>query len=154
MGQAIGNAVDYVRNYKAKALRALEAIPEDDVAKLIALLVEARAQGRQIFVCGNGGSAATASHFATDLGKGASLGREKRFKAMSLVDNVSWLTAMANDTDYSQVFLEPLKNFAQPGDLLIAFSGSGNSPNVVRVVEWANQNQRGGAPLRFRSAHG
>lgn len=135
-----GNACEYVKNYKQACLAVLDKIPEAQIARLIEVLAVAKEEGRHVFLCGNGGSAATASHFATDLGKGASLGREKRFRVLSLTDNVPWITALANDTDYSMIFLEQLKNYASAGDVLICFSGSGNSPNVVQAVEWANLN--------------
>ncbi|RPI22044.1 MAG: SIS domain-containing protein [Acidobacteria bacterium] len=135
-----GNSLAYIKQYKRKCAEVLEKIPDEVVARLIGLLGKARDDGKQVFLCGNGGSAATASHFATDLGKGASLGREKRFRVLSLTDNLPWITAMANDTDYSRIFVEQLRNYAQPGDLLVAFSGSGNSPNVIAAVDWANQN--------------
>ncbi len=137
---AAGNSLAYIKQYKQKCREVLDKIPEDVVARLIDVLRKTRDEDRQIFLCGNGGSAATASHFATDLGKGASLGRERRFRVLSLTDNVPWITAMANDTDYSRIFVEQLRNYAHPGDLLLAFSGSGNSPNVIAAVEWANQN--------------
>jgi D-sedoheptulose 7-phosphate isomerase len=93
-----------------------------------------------VFVCGNGGSAATASHFAAGLGKDSSRGRDKKFRVLSLTDNVPWITSLANDADYSAIFVEQLENFAEVDDVLIVFSGSGNSPNVVRAIEWANDN--------------
>lgn len=132
--------LDYIKGYKKATLEVLQRIPEEAVAALIETLEAVRSEGRQVFICGNGGSAATASHFANDLGKGASYGRRERFRVISLTDNVPWITALANDTDYSQVFVEQLKNFAGPGDLLIAISGSGNSPNVLEAVTWANEN--------------
>ena len=132
--------IDYLKSYKENSLSIMEKIDEEDVASLIELLEAARNDRRQIFLCGNGGSAATASHLANDLGKGASWGRDKRFRVLALTDNVSWITALANDTDYSQIFVEQLKNYAGPEDLLVAFSGSGNSPNVLEAVKWANQN--------------
>jgi D-sedoheptulose 7-phosphate isomerase len=135
------DSLAYIKAYKAACLSVLEKISDESVAELIELLGKARHEGRRIFICGNGGSAATASHFATDLGKGASLGREKRFKVLSLTDNVPWITAMANDTDYSQIFVEQLRNYAEPEDVLLAFSGSGNSPNVLRAIHWANENR-------------
>ncbi|MGA3035021.1 MAG: SIS domain-containing protein [Terracidiphilus sp.] len=98
----------------------------------------ARDEGRQIFVCGNGGSAFTASHFATDLVKGASYQRARRFRVLALTDNIGTMTAYANDVSYDVVFEEQLKNFAVAGDLVIAISGSGNSPNVVRAAKYAN----------------
>ncbi len=136
----VGDACDYLKNYKQACLEVLDKIPETEIARLIQVLATARDQGKQVFLCGNGGSAATASHLATDLGKGASLGRDKRFRVLALTDNVPWITAMANDTDYSMIFVEPLKNYAGSGDVLVCFSGSGNSPNIVRAVEWANAN--------------
>ncbi|RPJ55702.1 MAG: SIS domain-containing protein [Acidobacteria bacterium] len=137
---AVANSLAYIKQYKQKCREVLEKLPDAIIAELITVLKRTRDEDRQIFLCGNGGSAATASHFATDLGKGASLGRERRFRVLSLTDNVPWITAMANDTDYSRIFVEPLQNYARPGDLLLAFSGSGNSPNVIAAVEWANQN--------------
>jgi D-sedoheptulose 7-phosphate isomerase len=134
------DAAGYVRWYRRKCLNVLEKIPEASVTALIDVLEAARAEGRQVFVCGNGGSASTASHLAAGLCKEGSWGREQRFRALSLTDNVSILTSVANDTDYSKVFVEQLKNHARAGDVLIAFSGSGNSSNIVRAIEWANEN--------------
>ena len=134
------SSIDYLKSYKEKSLAIMQKIADEDVASLIELLEAARGANRQIFLCGNGGSASTASHLANDLGKGASWGRDKRFRVLALTDNVSWITALANDTDYSQIFVEQLKNYAGPEDLLVAFSGSGNSPNVLEAVKWANQN--------------
>ena len=131
----------FVREYKRISLETLQAISEPPIVRLIELLAEARNRGNQIFLCGNGGSAATASHLANDLGKGASLNAETRFRVLSLTDNLPWLTALANDCNYSSVFVEQLKNYAKPDDLLIAISGSGNSPNVIEAVSWANQNE-------------
>jgi len=130
---------EYTSKYLDLSIAALKELPLDAVSSLIQLLDEARRSGRTIFLCGNGGSAGTASHFANDLGKGASCGTNRsRFRVMSLVDNIPWMTALANDLDYSEIFVEQLINFAQPGDVLIAISGSGNSPNVLKAVRWAN----------------
>jgi D-sedoheptulose 7-phosphate isomerase len=93
----------------------------------------------QIFAIGNGGSAANASHFATDLGKGSSDKLHQRFRILSLADNVAWLTALGNDYSYDDSFKRQLENFARPGDVLIAASVSGNSPNLLRAFEWANE---------------
>jgi len=100
---------------------------------------------RFVFLCGNGGSGSNASHFCEDLGKNT-LRREdflddakKRLKVLSLTDNTPYILAWANDEGFDRVFVEQLKNLASPGDLLIAISGSGNSPNVLRAVEWANR---------------
>src|SRR4026209_2159234 len=107
---------------------------------LVACLVEAFKNERQIFVFGNGGSAANASHFATDLGKGASDKLGKRFRCLSLNDNVSWMTALGNDYSYEDVFSRQLMNYGGRGDVAMALSVSGNSPNVVKGLQWAHDN--------------
>jgi D-sedoheptulose 7-phosphate isomerase len=102
-------------------------------------------QGRMVFICGNGGSGSNASHLCEDLGKG-SLTRadfddenKRRLRVLSLTDNTPYILAWGNDEGFDRVFVEQLKNLAGPGDLLIAISGSGNSPNVLRAVEWGNR---------------
>src|SRR4249920_1861239 len=124
---------EYIRLQKA----AHDSIDPELMAGLIRLLVESFKNERQIFVFGNGGSAANASHFATDLGKGASDKLSKRFRVLSLNDNVSWMTALGNDYAYDEVFVRQLMNYARPGDVAMAMSVSGNSPNLVKAVEWA-----------------
>lgn len=124
--------------YKTELLKAIDSIDLASVEQAIEVLRRARDEGRRIFTCGNGGSASTASHFATDILKGASFGREKRFRIMALTDSLSTLTAYSNDVSYECVFVEQLKNFAEPGDVVLAISGSGNSPNVLRALEYAN----------------
>src|SRR5579862_9336136 len=128
---------DYLRAQKA----AHDSIPVDAVAALILQLKELHREGRQIFVFGNGGSAANASHFATDLGKGASDKVGKRFQVLSLNDNVSWMTALANDYSYEDVFVGQLQNYAGPGDFALGISVSGNSPNCVKALTWARENR-------------
>ena len=95
--------------------------------------------GRTIFLCGNGGSAANASHFGQDLAKGtlSSMSATRRFRVIPLTDNIGFITALANDQGYDSIFEQQLRNLAAPGDLLVAISGSGNSPNVLRAVEYA-----------------
>jgi D-sedoheptulose 7-phosphate isomerase len=118
-----------------------EVLPQLDATKLgqaIGWLRETRDSGRMIYICGNGGSASIASQMVVDVVKGASFGREQRYRMLALNDSLSTLTAYANDEGYETVFVEPLRNFAQPGDVLIAISGSGNSANVLRAVEYAN----------------
>ena len=127
---------DYIRAQKA----AHDSIPVDAVAQLIELLRAAHKENRQLFVFGNGGSAANSSHFATDLGKGASDRLGKRFRVLSLNDNVSWMTALANDYSYEDIFVGQLQNYGQPGDLALAMSVSGNSPNCVKALDWAKKN--------------
>jgi D-sedoheptulose 7-phosphate isomerase len=124
--------------YKAEVLKAIETIDLEKVAEAIRIFIEARAEGRQIFVCGNGGSAATASHFVTDMVKGASFNRPARFRIMALTDSLPTIMAYSNDVSYECVFVEQLKNFARPGDVIMAFSGSGNSLNVLRALEYGN----------------
>jgi D-sedoheptulose 7-phosphate isomerase len=128
----------YLATYVGQLRQVLDTVDLAALEQAILWLDEARDQGRHIFVCGNGGSASTSSHFATDLGKGASYGRPKRFRITALTDSTSTITAYANDVDYGCAFVEQLKNFAQPGDLVVAISSSGNSPNVLRAVEYAN----------------
>ena len=128
----------FPERYKSALHDAIETIDLAQVGKAIEWLAEARDRGRRIFVCGNGGSASTASHFATDLVKGASFGRQSRFRVLALTDSLPTITAYSNDVGYECVFVEQLKNFAEPGDIVIAVSGSGNSPNVLRAVEYGN----------------
>ena len=127
---------DYVRAQKA----AHDSIPLEGVAQLVGLLRDALKQDQQVLVFGNGGSAANASHFATDLGKGASDKLGKRFRVLSLNDNVSWMTALANDYAYEDVFVGQLQNHGRRGDVALAMSVSGNSPNCVKALEWARKN--------------
>ena len=124
--------------YKADVLRAIETIELEKVGQAIDILTQAREEDRRIFVCGNGGSASTASHFVCDMVKGASFRRDKRFRIMALTDSLPTITAYANDVSYDCVFVEQLKNFAEPGDVVMAISGSGNSPNVLEAVAYAN----------------
>ncbi|MCX6626778.1 MAG: SIS domain-containing protein [Candidatus Solibacter sp.] len=128
----------FPEQYKADLLKAIEAIESEKVGQAIGILAQARDEGRRIFVCGNGGSASTASHFACDMVKGASFQRDRRFRIMALTDSLPTITAYANDVGYDCVFVEQLKNFAEPGDVVMAISGSGNSPNVLQAVEYAN----------------
>jgi D-sedoheptulose 7-phosphate isomerase len=131
---------DYLRSQKT----AHDSIPVEGVAEIVGKLRRAFLEDRQIFVFGNGGSAASASHFATDLGKGASdklkVKSKNRFRVLCLNDNVSWMTALANDYSYEDVFVGQLQNYARPGDLVIGISVSGNSPNCVKAFDWAKKN--------------
>ena len=124
--------------YKADVLKAIDTIELEKVGQAIDILKRARDEDRRIFVCGNGGSASTASHFVCDMVKGASFHRDKRFRIMALTDSLPTITAYANDVCYDCVFVEQLKNFAEPGDVVVAISGSGNSPNVLQAMEYAN----------------
>jgi D-sedoheptulose 7-phosphate isomerase len=130
--------LEFIRDYLTELDVTIRALPHEQIAGIIDAVCDARDRDAQVFVVGNGGSAATASHFAVDLGKGASHAGTRRFRVLSLTDNVPWISALANDLSYDDVFVEQLKNFARPGDLLLAFSGSGNSENVLRAVRYAN----------------
>src|ERR1051325_1166877 len=124
--------------YKDELIHAINSIDLEKVDHAIAILTQARDEGRRIFVCGNGGSASTASHFATDMVKGASYGRASRFRIMALTDSLPTITAYSNDVGYECIFAEQLKNFAEPGDVVIGISSSGNSPNVLHAMEYGN----------------
>ncbi len=130
----------WITNYLKAQRTANDAIQPEAVGRLVETLRRVLQEDRQIFVFGNGGSAANASHFATDLGKGASDKVGKRFRISSLNDNMAWMTALANDYSYDEVFVGQLKNYGQPDDLAFGLSVSGNSPNCVKAFEWAKQN--------------
>ncbi len=128
----------FAEEYRTQLLSTIASIDAEKVARAIEWFHQARAENRAIFVAGNGGSHATAAHFVCDMVKGASFGRESRFRIVALNESVPTLTAYSNDVDYAEATLEQLKNFAQPGDIYMAISGSGNSANVVRAMEYAN----------------
>lgn len=130
---------NWIDSYISQQKAALDSIPPDAVALLVDRFREAWKHDRQIFVFGNGGSAASASHFITDLGKGSSDKLSKRFRCMSLNDNTPWITALGNDYAYDQIFVRQLQNFARKGDLLMTMSVSGNSPNLIAAFDWARQ---------------
>ena len=117
----------------------IAGLPEDAIRDAIDTLKAAHAEGRQVFVIGNGGSAATASHIACDFQKGLEESSGKRFRVIAVTDNVSVMTAWANDTDYGNIFAEQLDSLLEKGDVVVAISGSGNSPNVIRAVEKAKE---------------
>ncbi len=131
---------NWIRDYVSAQKAALDSIPVEAVAGVIELLRQALKEDRQIFVFGNGGSASNASHFVTDLGKGSSDKLSRRFRCLSLNDNVSWMTALGNDYAYDEIFSRQLANYGRPGDVVLVMSVSGSSPNVVRGVEWARKN--------------
>ncbi|HNT22723.1 MAG TPA: SIS domain-containing protein [Anaerolineales bacterium] len=130
------NLIDaYLRSLEA----TIRAISRPAVGAVVDLLYGAWQERRQVFICGNGGSAATASHMANDLCKYTVVDGRPRLKAHALTDNVPLMTAWGNDTEYANIFSEPLKNYMEPKDILIAISASGNSPNVLRAMEVARQ---------------
>lgn len=127
----------WIEQYRAAQNAATSSIPVDAVARVIASLRTLVREDRQLFVFGNGGSGCNASHFATDLGKGASDKLGKRFRVLCLNDNVSWMTALGNDYAFEEIFVRQLMNYARPGDMVLVMSVSGNSPNIVKAAEWA-----------------
>lgn len=127
----------FATDYLEKLGTDLAGLDIPAIATAISWLEEARDSGRMVYVCGNGGSASIASHLVVDLLKGASYGREKRFKIIGLTDNTETITAYGNDVNYHSIFAEQLRNFAKNGDVLIAISGSGDSRNIVNAVEYA-----------------
>lgn len=130
----------WVSSYISNYTKVLNDIPVDQISDLICDFKKYLDRNSNIFVIGNGGSAANASHFVTDLGKGASDAVGKRFRCLSLNDNTPWFTAIANDYSYEDVFAEQLRNYAKSDDVLIAISVSGNSPNLVKAIKWAKTN--------------
>lgn len=130
--------MEIAARYLDEVVAAAKAVDLREVEKAVAVLEAAYREGRSVFVIGNGGSAANAMHFAQDLSKGSVPDLEgKRFRVMSLADNVSMITALANDVGYERVFDLQLRQFAQAGDILVALSGSGKSPNILKAVEYA-----------------
>lgn len=125
-------------NYFKKVHKAIELIDKVAVSELSDLLNDARISRKSIFIFGNGGSAATASHIAGDFLKGISYQLDKRFRIICLNDNNPAMMAISNDIDYSEIFIEQLKAFVKENDLVIGISGSGNSMNVVKAMEYAN----------------
>lgn len=132
---------DFINDYISEVTRCLASIDKTKIELIIDALVEAYKKDRKVFILGNGGSASTASHMACDLGKGT-LQRvydntERRFRVISLTDNVAIMTAFANDLSFDDIFTQQLRNLVDTDDVVIALSGSGNSPNVVKAMEYA-----------------
>ena len=134
------------RQFLDRVSQELGRINPAEVQKLAVLIHERYLAGRFVFIIGNRGSGSNASHFTEDVGKGTlklpadlSNDAKKRFRVLSLTDNTPYILAWGNDEGFDRVFVEQLKNLASPGDLLVAISGSGNSPNVLKAVEWANR---------------
>ena len=128
-----------ISGYLKQVQGAIAALPAEIVETIVRTLDTARREKRNIYIFGNGGSAATASHFVCDLNKQASTGVTPRFRAMALVDNTPVMMAWANDASYEDVFTEQLTNFLEPGDVAVGISASGNSPNVVNALSYARE---------------
>jgi D-sedoheptulose 7-phosphate isomerase len=130
---------DFVERYLADLKTAIDAMPVERIEAIGEILFRAYKHDKQVFIIGNGGSAATASHMACDLGKNTISPNRPRFRVLSLNDNIPLLSALANDVGYERVFSEQLTNLIRPGDVLISISGSGNSPNIVRAMRYAQE---------------
>jgi len=133
----------FIKEYLKEIKKILDSMETDLIEKmnqLANILLKARDEKRTIFIMGNGGSAATASHFVSDLSKGTIVDGSPRFKVIGLTDNIPNLLAWANDESYDDVFIEQLKNLMEPKDIVIGISGSGNSMNVIKAIEYANKN--------------
>ena len=155
-------------SYLDRLNQEVSRLSQADIQKWADLVFDAWQNNRFVFIIGNGGSGTTASHMAEDLGKStlrpADLNDEskKRLKVLSLTDNAGWLLAVGNDCGYDQIFVQQLMNYASAGDLLIAISGSGNSPNILKAVDWANRHGLttfgltgyGGGKLKEMQQHG
>jgi D-sedoheptulose 7-phosphate isomerase len=140
----LGTQLD-ARPFLERVGQELLRIDPKEVKRLADLVYQCYDEGHTVFLCGNGGSGSNCSHFCEDLGKGTLRredfddDRKRRLRILSLTDNTPYILAWGNDEGFDRVFVEQLKNLAQAGDLLIAISGSGNSPNILRAVEWANR---------------
>ena len=131
--------MNHVRGYITELEETLSRLPEALIDEVIGLMHEARLDRKQIFVMGNGGSAATASHFVCDLAKNTRKEGLPNFRVIGLSDNMAIFSALANDEGYHNVFAQQLESFVQPGDIVIGISASGNSPNVLGAIELANR---------------
>jgi D-sedoheptulose 7-phosphate isomerase len=131
--------MDAIETYLAELVDVVRDMPRDQIRKVVGILMDAWRRGSRVFLLGNGGSAATASHMANDLNKLASVPGQPRFKALALTDNVPLMTAWGNDTAYENIFVEQMLNFLEPGDVAIGISASGNSPNVLKAMRVARE---------------
>lgn len=127
-----------LKEYLELEIKVIESLDLEEINTVINVLEEARINGKRIFICGNGGSAATASHFTGDFNKGLNEVLEVKYNFECLSDNVAGMMAIANDYSYDEVFIHPLKNKMHKDDVFIGISGSGNSVNVVKAMEYAN----------------
>src|SRR5262245_20308186 len=163
----LGASLD-LPTYLARLNTEINRLNQADIRVWADLVYDAWQKGRYVFIIGNGGSGTTASHMAEDLGKSTLRPEDlkdetkKRLKVLSLTDNTGWLLAVGNDCGYDQVFVQQLMNYGSAGDLLIAISGSGNSPNILAAVDWANRHGLvtfgltgyGGGKLKTMQPHG
>ena len=138
--------------YLKKLQNTISQLDQEEINKVLNVLTDAYQAERNVIIFGNGGSASTASHFAADFNKGVSLGKSKRFKVISLCDNLATIMAYSNDLSYDDIFVEQIKNFLQAKDVVIGISGSGNSINVLKAIEYANK--QGATTIAFTGYNG
>jgi len=131
---------EFSNSYISDLKNLLDRFDHGQFEKIVDLMLSAYDREAHIFVMGNGGSGSTASHFACDINKGCCMDLGKKFKMISLSDSIPTMLALANDVSYDAVFVEQMKNFFKPGDLVIGISGSGNSENVLQAIQYANDN--------------
>ena len=131
---------DYAKDYVKRLIALLNNLNLEEVEKVVQLFLDAREKGATIFFLGNGGSAATACHFSNDMGVCASPEGKKPFRAISLAANMAYVTCLGNDIGYENIFVGQLRNLMRPGDIVVGISASGNSPNAVNALDYANQN--------------
>ena len=131
--------MDLIQNYISTLQLTMDQLPRQLIADVIDVLQQARRQGNQVFILGNGGSASTASHFACDLAKNTRQEGLPHFRVIGLTDNMAMFSALANDQGYENVFSEQLASLVRPGDIVIAISASGNSKNVINAAEMAHR---------------
>ena len=133
------NVQNFIQDYLLQLNESFNQMSKEGISNIIRILLDGYKRDKRIFIFGNGGSASTSSHFANDLNKLCSIEGKKRFKAIALTDNIPLMTAWANDSHYNLIFVEQLKNLMEEGDIIIAISGSGNSENVCKAVEYSKQ---------------
>jgi D-sedoheptulose 7-phosphate isomerase len=144
--------MDVVETYLMELAEMVRQMPQTQIWAVLHVLMDAWRRGSRVFLLGNGGSAATASHMANDLNKYTIVPGRPRFKALALSDNVPLMTAWGNDTSYENIFVEQMLNFWEPGDVAIGISGSGNSPNILKAMEAARE--LGGITIGFTGRDG
>ncbi len=141
-GRGAADMIDYkkeIRQYIEMEKKILDALPVEDISDVMNVLEDARLTGKRIFICGNGGSASTASHLQCDFNKGISYDQAVKYDVECLSDNVSMMMSIANDIGYEDIFVVPLRNKLRKGDVLVGISGSGNSENVIRAFRYAGE---------------
>ncbi len=144
--------IEHTENYLSELKKSIDALPREKIRRITEILLDAHKRGAKVIIMGNGGSAATASHMVCDLGKGTAVEGVPRIRAVALNDNVPLLTAWSNDTEYQYAYMEQLANLLEEGDVVIGISGSGNSPNVLNAIQYANEH--GGITVGFTGFQG